>query len=319
MARYRTFRLGLLAGLLSLLAAAVPATAARYALLVGIRDYGVKGWNLKAPGNDLALMGDVCRRWGISGKAVTELRDRGATPAALYAAIGALARQARRGDQVLFYFSGHAIEIMDRDLDEKLPRDANDEALVLAPTRPGGPVSLVLDDWLNWAFAPLRQSGVQLVAVLDCCYSYDGMRAPVPGLELGPEKTLRGRQVQGKVSLAPQPPRKAVPGSPLVVSAAGQNWSTREINWPLGRARVPISPLTLSVWALAPGAGGWEKLVAAAQAKHKRLGLPWQPALSGPAASWPPLTAGATAHLTLVGKDGQKVLVQTADLQRLLP
>lgn len=132
------------------------------ALLIGINYFGTPN-ELAGCINDAKNMGKML---GGRGFQCTYLLDDGSTPPPtrnnILAAIQKFVLAARRGDELVFHFSGHGSHTRDGSGDED---DGRDE--VLCPL--SGPV--ITDDTLRRVLTdrlPLRSS---LLMVLDCCHS----------------------------------------------------------------------------------------------------------------------------------------------------
>jgi uncharacterized caspase-like protein len=95
--------------------------------------------------------------------------DNAATSENILGAIGSACREVSPGDIILFYFSGHGIQVRDMDGDEG---DRLDECLV-AWDRP------ILDDEFREAWSGLSPS-VRLLTIVDACSSATPMSLPSP-------------------------------------------------------------------------------------------------------------------------------------------
>lgn len=147
---------------------------AKKALLVGINKYKIPGADLRGCVNDVKNMQDVLtRQYGFSAANVTTLVDLAATTKAMQAAISKLVSGGRKGDVLLFHYSGHGSNVPDADGDEA---DGRDEILCPADLDWKRPLS---DDWLRKTFDRLR-AGVSLTVVMDCCHSGTNTRAIRP-------------------------------------------------------------------------------------------------------------------------------------------
>lgn len=94
---------------LILLLPALPALAAKYALLVGLNQYGKQGTStLEGPVNDVRTLCEVLvRRWGFPKNNIVTLTDQQATGAGIRAELKRLETRTHPGDTVLLYYSGH--------------------------------------------------------------------------------------------------------------------------------------------------------------------------------------------------------------------
>jgi hypothetical protein len=138
---------------------------AKRALLVGINRYKVPGADLRGCVNDVRNMqGLLTRVYGFKPDDVTTLLDHAATTRAMRTGISQLIASGRKGDVLLFHYSGHGSNVPDADGDEADERDE-----IVCPTdldwkNPLG------DDWLRKTFNKLR-AGVNLTVIMDCCHS----------------------------------------------------------------------------------------------------------------------------------------------------
>ncbi len=347
----------------------VGAGATQRAVLISIANYETASWRLLAPGNDLTLMRDLTRRWGIPDNRTSVLRDSAATRSAILATLAAAAKSSQRGDSLTIYFSGHAVLVADvygperyrGDERHHQPPDTDDEALVAYDSRQGDPMSFVLDDQIAEILGPAKKRGVKIRAIFDCCFAYDGIRAPfaeetpddVP--ELGHMKTPRGTEellapfeaeptaeeaVEQPTTTAPPTPDSAPPeptptttekavrqalapgaldlSDAFLLAAAGPRQTAREVYWPLAKRKVPISPMTLGVWAWASETRDWASLISRLRTWHEGRSLTWQPALQGTAA-WPSCAAiSPQGTATLTDKHGKPVSIRFTAVRKLL-
>ena len=190
----RPIRIALAAGvaLLALSALAAPKERRR-ALLVGINDYSASGlraprnavvpdrdWaNLDGSVNDVRLMRDLLiARHGLAPEDIVMLTDRQATRAAMERAMAThLLASARKGDVLLFYYSGHGSQVRNTLSSEA---DKLDESLVPADSRVGAPD--LRDKELRRVFNRILDRGARLTVVLDACHSGSGARGLSGGL-----------------------------------------------------------------------------------------------------------------------------------------
>ena len=162
-------------------------------------------------------------------------------------------------------------------------------------------MSFLLDDELADVLEPLQRKGVHIVCIFDCCFAYDGIRAG--GEELGAMKTIREEAPEddSPVTGTVKAYRASVPGvldfkGPLLVAAAGPRQTIREVYWSMGQLKIPMSPLTLGIWAMAAQSQDWTDLLTRLQAFHTRRRFTWQPATQGNGTwrSCLPLSSGGT-------------------------
>lgn len=147
---------------------------AKKALLVGINRYRIPGADLRGCVNDVKNLRTVLTAYyGFSGRDITTLTDYAATTKAMRAAIAKLVKGAKRGDVLLFHYSGHGANVPDKNGDEA---DRRDEILCPADLDWKDPL---LDDWLRNIFDTLP-AGVHLTVIMDCCHSGTNTRAILP-------------------------------------------------------------------------------------------------------------------------------------------
>jgi hypothetical protein len=162
------------------------APAHRRALLIGINDYSAsrlasigppvpgRVWsNLDGALNDVALMRELLlKKRGFAADDIVVLTDQQATRAAILDAIDQqLVGKAKKGDVVLFYYSGHGSQVRNTKSDED---DQLDESIVPADSSRGTPD--IRDKELRARFNAVLDRGVQLTVVLDSCHSASGVR-----------------------------------------------------------------------------------------------------------------------------------------------
>jgi hypothetical protein len=147
---------------------------AKKALLVGINRYKVPGADLRGCVNDVKnLRAVLTTHYGFSSKDIVTLTDFAATTGRMRDAVTKLVTDAKRGDVLLFHYSGHGANVPDKDGDEA---DRRDE--ILCPTDLDWKDPF-LDDWLRRTFDRLP-AGVSLTVIMDCCHSGTNTRAILP-------------------------------------------------------------------------------------------------------------------------------------------
>jgi hypothetical protein len=162
------------------LCAAVPAHAAKRALLIGVGRYQNGIQSLEGPAYDIAALENV-----LSSKfqftSVTKLTDEQATRAAILKAIEALIAQTKAGDYVFLYFSGHgtsgALEEMqqagiDVHTGAILPYDT-----AISPEKAIAPSILIGRRDLRPLLGKLDATGAESWVVFDSCFSEHASRA----------------------------------------------------------------------------------------------------------------------------------------------
>jgi len=165
---------------------AAPAHATiRHALLIGINDYSTPGLregpakrevpNLDGAVNDVRLIGELLvALYGFKPADIVTLTDQQATRSAILKALDEqLVQQTRKGDIVLFYFSGHGSQVRN-----SLSREADrlDESILPADSRRGAPD--IRDKELLPIFNQIIDRGGRLTIILDTCHSGSGTRDP---------------------------------------------------------------------------------------------------------------------------------------------
>ena len=140
----------------------------KLALCVGINKYGhgndlsecvpdAKGWSVAAVDTARTLTGQSFE--------VVTLVDQQATVKAVMAELARMNSVAKKGDSLLFTFSGHGTQVPDENGDEL---DGMDEAICLLGDK--GDIELVYDDQL-WKLYRSKPSGVKWVMISDSCHS----------------------------------------------------------------------------------------------------------------------------------------------------
>jgi len=148
---------------------------AKKALLVGINDYapaGTGGPDLRGCVNDVHDMANTLSMLGIVPATPPSMRiltDCRATRAAIMDALQWLITGARKGDRLVFYYSGHGSQVIDVSGDEP---DGKDETICPHDFATAG---MILDDDLRKIFSSLS-AGVNLDVILDSCHSGTGTR-----------------------------------------------------------------------------------------------------------------------------------------------
>ena len=147
----------------------------RKALLVGINDYapiGAGGPDLNGCVNDVRDMATTLRDLGIVPAVPTNMHiftDSRATRAAILNELGWLVDGAKRGDVLVFYYSGHGSQMPDMTGEET---DKRDETICPHDFATAG---MIKDDDLRAIFSGIG-TGVNLEVILDSCHSGTGTR-----------------------------------------------------------------------------------------------------------------------------------------------
>jgi hypothetical protein len=165
------------------------------ALLVGINDYapgGAGGPDLRGCVNDVRDMANTLNVLGIvpaTPATMQILTDTRATRAAILQRFRWLTTGAKRGDSLVFFYSGHGSQIVDVSGDEP---DGRDETICPHDFASAG---MIKDDDFRSMLAALP-TGVNLDIILDSCHSGTATRDffdPLNGLD---EPTLAHRYVE---------------------------------------------------------------------------------------------------------------------------
>ncbi|HNX39517.1 MAG TPA: caspase family protein [Methanothrix sp.] len=159
------------------------------AFLVGINDYVSPGVNdLQGCVNDVRDMANTLVIMGFDPKQMQICTDRRATKIAIINGIKSLLKGAKKGDNLVFYYSGHGSQIPDVSGDES---DGKDE--VLCPADVGvGEGNFISDDDLRELFKGVAVD-VNLEVILDCCHSGTGTRTIDAFMGLPEAKKVRAR------------------------------------------------------------------------------------------------------------------------------
>jgi len=156
------------------------------AFLVGINDYapcGAGGPDLRGCVNDVRDMATTLNTMGFvpatpaAMKIVTDCR---ATRATILNGLGWLVSGAKKGDLLVFYYSGHGSLMVDTSGEEI---DKKDETICPHDFATAG---MIKDDDLRAAFSKIP-AGVNLEVLLDSCHSGTGTRE-MAALECAPEE-----------------------------------------------------------------------------------------------------------------------------------
>jgi hypothetical protein len=231
----------------------------RRALLVGVDDYTAshldaqpglapapgRDWpNLKGAVGDVGAIGEMLvLLYGFDPHDIVTLTDQAATRAAILETLDDLARNAGRGDIILFYYAGHGSQVRNSLSDEL---DELDESLVPADSRAGA--RDIRDKELRRIFNRILDRGARLTVILDNCHSGSGARGLATGARpRGVKADLR--DVADAAEAGPRPEDRGA----LVLSAAQDfdaAWETRDergtfhgaFSWALMRAMRDSSP-----------------------------------------------------------------------------
>lgn len=165
---------------------------AKKALLVGINDYapvGAGGPDLRGCVNDVRDMANTLMVLGIVPAAPGAMRiltDARATKAAIISSFKWLIHGAKRGDVLVFYYSGHGSQIVDVSGDEF---DRRDETICPHDYATAG---MIKDDDFRALLAGLP-AGVNLDIIFDSCHSGTATRM---ALTNAPEEQVVDRYIE---------------------------------------------------------------------------------------------------------------------------
>jgi len=172
----------------------------RKAFTVGINDYhGIS--DLQGCVNDVTNMRDILQNYlGFSNDEIRVLTNSRATKKGILSRLKWLVSGAKRGDFLVFHYSGHGSQIRDRDGDERL-QDGMDE--LICPHDFNWDGTYITDDDLNDIFS-LLPNGVLLEVFLDSCHSGTGLRDISFGRpdNLGPTNPSQPRYLPPPVDVA---------------------------------------------------------------------------------------------------------------------
>ena len=272
--------------------------AEQHAILVGVWDYENPNLQLDAPPNDLKLMEAILSAHGVPQAQIHILAN--PNKAEIQRKFRELSRRLTPSDSLLFYFSGHGTQIIDKlgtfPGDEAKGRypDRNDEALLPADANLASPKTYLLDDELNTLLQELPTR--QVSCIIDTCYSGDILRE----IRLGRPK---GTPVTDTPMGIVQPAQTVshtedildeAADFALLLAAAAYNQVVHELRIPIGKTYLPISAMTYSLYRRVfshlrnPTGGQWgdkltyRQFAQHLQNDHKQWNLAWQPVLEGP-------------------------------------
>ncbi|OGU94292.1 MAG: hypothetical protein A2220_11110 [Ignavibacteria bacterium RIFOXYA2_FULL_35_10] len=144
---------------------------AKFALLVGINDYK-KVNDLNGCINDVTNVRNILKTYfGFNNNDIRVLVDNRATKTSITHRLKWMVGKAKAGDFLVFHFSGHGSQILDRHNDEL--NDHKDE--LICPYDMDWDGTFIIDDDLNKIFKALKE-GVHLEVLLDSCHSGTGTR-----------------------------------------------------------------------------------------------------------------------------------------------
>ncbi len=150
----------------------------RKALIVGINDYapsGAGGPDLQGCVSDARDMANTLSSMGFVPASPANMRiltDARATRANIISGLQWLVKGAKKGDVLVFHYSGHGSQVVDTHGDEL---DKKDETICPQDFASAG---MIKDDDLRGIFGNLA-AGVNLDVILDSCHSGTATRNPV--------------------------------------------------------------------------------------------------------------------------------------------
>ena len=231
--RRRTSALAALALLACCMAA--PASAAQWALLVGVGDYPDTAFDLEGPAHDVAaLRRELVENLGYPEAQVNALVDADATRANILDALRRLERDAAPGDFVLVYLSGHGTSAYDPNRPVALAHDTG--AFVPVDYQAHGSERRKLDTLLVGSrdlrpvLAAIDEKDVHGLVLIDSCYARNTSRslhAATPPAYRSLDSGLRARSI-GVVSKANDYPYSRL----LTMAASGAKEVAIDLNDP---------------------------------------------------------------------------------------
>lgn len=168
---------------------------AKKALLVGINDYapaGAGGPDLNGCVNDVRDMATTLNALGIVPAVPATMRiltDTRATRANILAGLKWLVTGAKKGDVLVFHYSGHGTQVVDTSGDEV---DHKDEAICPHDFPTAG---FITDDVLRGIFSTLP-AGANLDVFLDSCHSGTATRELLLQASAPPELAVTHRYLE---------------------------------------------------------------------------------------------------------------------------
>lgn len=196
--------------------------------------------DLRGPLNDVKLLKNgLISYYGFPGNNIKILTNKKASRKNIERVFRQwLVKGSRKGDIVVFYFSGHGSTVKDYNKDED-EEDGLDEALLPYDMVPEGGANIILDDelgaWLNML------KGRHVVVIADCCYSGGAVRSIGKRTVSILEKTTSciPRLIPITYYKPPTAARSIpkgidVPGHVIFMAAAQENQAALERDFPRG-------------------------------------------------------------------------------------
>ncbi len=144
------------------------------AFLVGINDYspvGPSGLDLQGCVNDAKDMANTLVICGFAPASIRICTNKNATKAGIVNGLAWLIRGSKKGDSLVFYYSGHGSQVVDTNGDEI---DKKDE-IICPHDIDFQSATYITDDDLKKIFSKLP-AGANLEVILDSCHSGSGTR-----------------------------------------------------------------------------------------------------------------------------------------------
>jgi hypothetical protein len=181
--------------------------ADKWALLIGINDYPnfPPVFQLRGCENDISLMKTVLMtKYGFPEQNIRSILSREGTKANIVMAIQEwLIENPKTGDVVVFYYSGHGIQVEDEDGDEA---DGYDEALCPTDLKPDASrtefLNFLRDDELDELLSQIPTDNVTVI--FDCCHSGTAIK----DLRLEPVEMSKSKVIDRDLALKPKLNRK---------------------------------------------------------------------------------------------------------------
>lgn len=158
--------------------AAVPPRPKLRALLVGIAEYANPGYALEGPVNDVFLVSQTLQETGVNPDAIRVVLNDRATAAGIRERLAWLLADARDGDTMFFYFSGHGAQVPAYGRDAEV--DHIDECLVPYDFN-WQTGNAIFDDEFAALYSQLPY-GCKFVAMFDCCHAGGMQRGSAAGM-----------------------------------------------------------------------------------------------------------------------------------------
>ena len=155
----------------------VPTRPRLRALLVGIAEYADPSYALEGPVNDVFLVSQTLQEMGVEPDAIRVALNERATAAAIRERLAWLLSDARDGDIMYFYFSGHGTQVPAYGRDAEV--DRIDECLVPYDFN-WQTGNAIFDDEFAALYSQLPYKS-KLVAMFDCCHAGGMQRGGAPG------------------------------------------------------------------------------------------------------------------------------------------